>query len=274
MLKTASSVINAIGALNYQGTWDASTNTPTLTSSVGTKGDYYVVSVAGNTNLNGITNWGIGDWAVFNGSTWQRVEGGSDGNFANLSVSNLTGYMYANGSNNVTASTTIPNAGLVNNSVVIGNTTVSLGSTVSSFGNVTLTNANIASVSVKFPNSLIANVTATLGNANVTLGSTTTSVGNLTLSNANITSLAATFPNSYLSNSSVTLGNTSATLGSTVATVGNLTLTGATVTGNVSLTNTTNASATFATSSLLLVPEGYVIVSIGGVNKKIPYYAV
>jgi hypothetical protein len=63
-----------LGALSYQGTWDASTNTPTLTSSVGTKGYYYVVSVAGNTNLNGITDWLVGDWAVFNGSIWQKVD--------------------------------------------------------------------------------------------------------------------------------------------------------------------------------------------------------
>lgn len=63
-----------LGALNYQGTWDASTNTPTLTSSVGTKGYYYVVSVAGNTNLNGITDWLVGDWAVFNGTVWQKVD--------------------------------------------------------------------------------------------------------------------------------------------------------------------------------------------------------
>jgi hypothetical protein len=63
-----------LGALNYQGTWDAATNTPTLTSSVGTKGYYYVVSVAGNTNLNGITDWLVGDWAVFNGSIWQKVD--------------------------------------------------------------------------------------------------------------------------------------------------------------------------------------------------------
>ena len=34
-----------LGDLNYQGTWNASTNTPTLTSSTGTKGYYYVVSV-------------------------------------------------------------------------------------------------------------------------------------------------------------------------------------------------------------------------------------
>lgn len=63
-----------LGALSYQGTWDASTNTPTLTSSVGVKGYYYVVSVAGNTNLNGITDWLVGDWAVYNGSIWQKVD--------------------------------------------------------------------------------------------------------------------------------------------------------------------------------------------------------
>jgi hypothetical protein len=63
-----------LGALSYQGTWDASTNTPTLTSSVGTKGYYFVVSVAGSTNLNGITDWLVGDWAVYNGSIWQKVD--------------------------------------------------------------------------------------------------------------------------------------------------------------------------------------------------------
>ena len=86
MLKTVSSVANAIGALNYKGTWNADTNTPTLASGVGTQGDYYVVSVSGATDLDGITNWGVGDWATFNGSVWQRVEGGSDGNFVNLQV--------------------------------------------------------------------------------------------------------------------------------------------------------------------------------------------
>ena len=63
-----------LGDLNYQGTWNASTNTPTLTSSTGTKGYYYVVSVAGTTNLNGITDWQINDWAVFNGSVWQKID--------------------------------------------------------------------------------------------------------------------------------------------------------------------------------------------------------
>jgi hypothetical protein len=136
MLKTVSSITNAIGALNYKGTWNASTNTPTLVSSVGTKGDYYVVSVAGSTNLDGTTLWGVGDWAVFNGSIWQKVDGGSTGNFTDVTTSNLT------------------------------------------------------------------------------------------------------------------------------------------VNTSMSLNVTTAATATFATSSLPLVPEGYVTISIGGVNKKIPYYAV
>jgi hypothetical protein len=90
MLKTVSSITNAIGALNYKGAWNASTNTPTLVSSVGTKGDYYVVSVAGSTNLDGTTLWGVGDWAVFNGSVWQKVDGGSTGTFTDVTTSNLT----------------------------------------------------------------------------------------------------------------------------------------------------------------------------------------
>lgn len=65
-----------LGAMKYQGTWDASTNSPTLASppAASTKGFYYVVSVAGSTNLSGITDWKVGDWAVSNGSTWDKVD--------------------------------------------------------------------------------------------------------------------------------------------------------------------------------------------------------
>lgn len=67
--------INGVTAgLNYQGVWNAATNTPTLLSSVGSNGDYYVVDVAGNTNLNGISNWHVGDWAIFNGTSWQKID--------------------------------------------------------------------------------------------------------------------------------------------------------------------------------------------------------
>ena len=194
MLKTTSSTINAIGALNYKGTWNASTNSPTLTSSVGIKGDYYVVSVAGSTNLDGTTLWGVGDWAVFNGSVWQKVDGGDTTNITSLIVTSLTGYMYANNTSVVTASITIPNAGLANSTVILGNTTV-------------------------------------------TLGGTTTNVGNLTLANVTIPS---------------------GTIDVQVA----------------NLTSTTAASATFATSSLPLVPAGYIQVNLNGTVVKVPYYAV
>ena len=85
--KVPLSQIPALGDLNYQGTWNANANSPTLTSSVGTKGYYYVVDVAGSTNLNGITDWKVGDWAVFNGSIWQKI----DNTDAVTSVNGYTG---------------------------------------------------------------------------------------------------------------------------------------------------------------------------------------
>lgn len=63
-----------LGVLSYQGTWNASTNTPSLASGVGVKGYYYVVSTAGTTSLNGISSWDEGDWAIYNGTAWQRVD--------------------------------------------------------------------------------------------------------------------------------------------------------------------------------------------------------
>jgi hypothetical protein len=87
MLKTISTITNAIGALNYKGTWNASTNTPTLADGTGAKGDYYVVSTAGTQTFGGVQLFfGLGDWIVYNGAVWQRVEGGSDGNFANVTL--------------------------------------------------------------------------------------------------------------------------------------------------------------------------------------------
>ena len=62
------------GVLSYQGTWNASANTPTLASSTGTQGYYYIVGTSGSTNLNGITDWVIGDWLLFNGSVWQKID--------------------------------------------------------------------------------------------------------------------------------------------------------------------------------------------------------
>jgi len=85
--KVQNQINGLIGGSIYQGTWDALTNSPSLSSSVGTKGYYYIVSVSGSTNLDGITDWNVGDWAIFDGATWQQV----DNTDAVVSVNGFTG---------------------------------------------------------------------------------------------------------------------------------------------------------------------------------------
>jgi len=63
------------GAVIYQGTWNATTNTPTLTSGSGTKGYLYKVSVAGTTAIDGISQWNVGDSIVFDGTVWDKIDG-------------------------------------------------------------------------------------------------------------------------------------------------------------------------------------------------------
>ena len=85
--KVQNQINGVLGGAIYQSVWNASTNSPTLTSGTGTKGYYYIVSVAGSTNLDGITDWKIGDWAIFNGTTWNKV----DNSDAVSSVNGFTG---------------------------------------------------------------------------------------------------------------------------------------------------------------------------------------
>ena len=85
--KVQNQINGLIGGVQYQGTWDAATNNPFLQSSVGVQGHYYVVNVAGNTNLNGITSWNVGDWAIYDGTAWNKV----DNTDAVVSVNGYTG---------------------------------------------------------------------------------------------------------------------------------------------------------------------------------------
>ena len=61
-------------SLQFQGMWNASSNTPTLASGVGTQGHFYIVSTSGGTDLDGETDWDTGDWAIFDGTTWSKVD--------------------------------------------------------------------------------------------------------------------------------------------------------------------------------------------------------
>lgn len=101
-----------IDSPSYQGVWDASANTPLLASSVGTEGYYYIVSVAGTTNLNGVSSWSVGDWAIFGAGVWSKVSNSQSSVFNEITVTGLTGFMYANRTSEVTASTTIPNTSI------------------------------------------------------------------------------------------------------------------------------------------------------------------
>lgn len=62
--------------MEYQGTWNASTNTPTLADGAGSPGDVYRVTVAGSRNLgSGSITYDVGDYVVANASTiWEKSD--------------------------------------------------------------------------------------------------------------------------------------------------------------------------------------------------------
>jgi hypothetical protein len=62
-----------IGNVNFQGLWNAATNTPTLANppASGTKGYYYIVSTAGT--FAGI-DFEVGDWIISDGTAWGKVD--------------------------------------------------------------------------------------------------------------------------------------------------------------------------------------------------------
>jgi hypothetical protein len=85
---------SAANGLHFAGTWNASTNSPALTSGTGTAGAIYKVATAGTTTLDGISNWNIGDAAVFSNisNTWVKFDGVTT---EVLSVVGLTGAVTA-----------------------------------------------------------------------------------------------------------------------------------------------------------------------------------
>jgi hypothetical protein len=235
MLKTvAASSGGTTGALVYQGTWNALSNAPTLASSVGTKGYYYVVSTAGSTNLNGITDWQINDWAIFNGTIWEKI----DNTDSVISVNGQTGIVVLGAANvGATPNTTyvIAGTGIAGGGQLTGNVTINLGNTAVSSGTYgSVTNSVTITVDAQGRITSLSNTGIAIASANVS------GLGTMSVQNSNA-----------------------------------VTITGGSV--NVQTTNLTansSVSATFVTSSLPLIPEGYITVSINNVEKKIPYYGV
>ena len=189
---------NFAGSLTYQSTWDANSNTPFLQSSVGTKGFYYIVSVAGSTNLNGITSWKVNDWAVFDGSVWEKIDNQTG---AVTSVNGQTGVVVL-GASDVGATP--------NTTYVIAGTGLSGGGRLTA--NVTLTNAGVTAFNTRTGNVTLssADVTTALGftpgtgNGSVTnvstgtglTGGPITTTGTISLNNTSVT--AGTYGNATI----------------------------------------------------------------------------
>lgn len=64
-------------AMEFKGTWNASTNTPQLVNGSGTNGDFYVCNVAGTTNFGaGDIPFLVNDRAIYDGSVWSKLSAG------------------------------------------------------------------------------------------------------------------------------------------------------------------------------------------------------
>ena len=191
---TSTSWASVAGGLSYQGTWNASTNTPTLASGVGVNGYYYIVATAGSTNLDGITDWQIGDWLLFNGTNWQKID-----------QSNLV--------TSVNGQTGAVSVGTVTSVAATAGTGITVtGSPITSSGTLTITNSapdqTVAltggtgiTTSGTYPNFTITN-SAPDQTVALTQGGTTTITGtypNFTISSADqfqgtVTSVTGTSP--------------------------------------------------------------------------------
>jgi hypothetical protein len=180
--KIPNSYVNYSGN-SFLGVWNASTNTPTITSGVGTNGQYYIVQVAGNTTIDGNTNWGIGDYIIFDGTKHNKVDNpdavisvaGKIGSVV-LSSNDITDFQTAvssntNITNNSTSITTLQteqttqNTNITNNSTSI--TTLQTEQTTQNTNINTLQNKTqhitADATSTTFLNKIINNITPTTG---------------------------------------------------------------------------------------------------------------
>lgn len=64
-------------AIEFEGMWNANTNTPYLHDGTGTKGDFYIVSVAGTQDLgSGSIQFFANDRVIYDGAVWNRLSAG------------------------------------------------------------------------------------------------------------------------------------------------------------------------------------------------------
>jgi hypothetical protein len=192
-------------------------NTSTSTFDGYSAGAWRQFSVAG-----GVTSFSAGStgFSPSSGTSGAIVLSGtlnvaSGGTGANT----LTGYVYGNGTGIMTASTTIPNAGLANSAITINGSSVSLGGSIT----VTATATNALTIGTGLTGTSYNGSTA----VTIAIDSTVaTLTGNQTLTNKTIsgsTNTLTNIANASLTNSSVTVGTTAIALGASSLTLGGLT---------------------------------------------------
>jgi hypothetical protein len=255
--KVQNQINGLIGGSIYQGTWNASTNTPALASGVGTKGYYYIVSVAGTTNLDGITDWNVGDWAIYDGTAWQQV----DNTDAVVSVNGFTGAVSLTTSN-ISEGTNLYYTDARARGSVSAGTGISYNSTTGVITNsapdqtVSLTASTGISTSGTYPNFTITN-TAPDQTVSLTSGTGISATGTypsftitntapdqtVSLTGAGTTSISGTYPNFTITSNdqyvgTVTSVSASLPISSTGGATPNLSITQATTSTDGYLSST------------------------------------
>ena len=248
--------IPPLGDLNYQGTWNAASNSPALTSNIGTKGYYYVVNFAGNTDLNGITDWQVNDWAVFNGSVWQKIDN------TDL-VSSVNGYTGAvvltyTDVNAQIAGTYVSSVSATSPIASSGGTTPTISiSKASATTNGYLSSTDWSTFNAK-GNGTVTSVSATAGTGISISGSPITSSGTLTITNTapdqtvaltagTGISVSGTYPNFTITNTNTSSGTVTNIATGTGLSGGPITTTG---TINFSNSNVATWAATPSSANL------------------------
>ena len=148
--------------LSFEGNWNADTDSPDLSGATPDSGQFWIVSVAGGTDLDGITDWKVGDWAIYvstgaGADGWQKVD-----NTSTLSGSGAaTQLTYWTGAANVAG-----DAGLTydasGNNLTVGNNITAGGVMTASGGNSTEWNTGYDNMVTGFTDSGSSTITLTL----------------------------------------------------------------------------------------------------------------
>jgi len=120
---------NIPSGLAFEGNWNASTDTPDLSGATPDNGQFWICTVAGSTDLDGITDWKVGDWAIYVSTGagtdgWQKIDNTSTLDGAGVAgqvsfwsgTTNITGdagFTYDSSLNNLSVGNKITAGGIV-----------------------------------------------------------------------------------------------------------------------------------------------------------------